>query len=235
VFPAPCVDDSDSLRVDKSEYLEGLLGVPNLWPMHMSERMWTEETFYGLIEVFHDLVARPRSRYLHDYMGCGWHYSDFAIDPARRLYRWRVNRLLGRSPLPLRLAEEGEDVGRLVVNADDARADLTALLLRTSEPTAAERVRHAIALYRERGASIENKRSAVIAMAGVLEERRKLLQQELLSKDEDALFQIANQFSIRHHHESQRADYGEMFLDWIFWWYAATVELTNQLIARSGK
>src|SRR5438105_2173980 len=33
VFPAPRVDDSDSLRVDKSEFLEGLLGVPNLWPM----------------------------------------------------------------------------------------------------------------------------------------------------------------------------------------------------------
>lgn len=28
-----------------------------------------------------------------------------------------------------------------------------------------------------------------------------------------------------------RGEYDEAFLDWIFWWYLATVELTNRLIA----
>jgi hypothetical protein len=71
-------------------------------------------------------------------------------------------------------------------------------------------------------------------LAGILEERRKLLKQHLFTKDEDALFQIANQFSIRHHNASQRANYDPAFLDWIFWWYAATVELTNQLLSQGG-
>ncbi len=28
--------------------------------------------------------------------------------------------------------------------------------------------------------------------------------------------------------------YDEAFLDWIFWWYLGTVELTNRLINRDG-
>ena len=29
------------------------------------------------------------------------------------------------------------------------------------------------------------------------------------------------------------ADYDPIFLDWIFWWYLATVELIDRLLARS--
>jgi len=79
--------------------------VADLWPLEATQGSWDEDTFYGLIEVFHDLVARPRGRTWHDYSGCGWHYSDFAIGVARNLYRWRINRLLSRSTTPLRLAE----------------------------------------------------------------------------------------------------------------------------------
>ncbi|MGW1616541.1 hypothetical protein ACWCQZ_45340 [Streptomyces sp. NPDC002285] len=41
-----------------------------------------------------------------------------------------------------------------------------------------------------------------------------------------ALFEIANRYDLR-----QRGDYGEPFLDWIFWWYLATVELANRITA----
>jgi hypothetical protein len=57
----------------------------------------------------------------------------------------------------------------------------------------------------------------------VLEERRQLIKAELGTPDEGALFQIANKFAIRHQRASQQADYDPAFLDWIFWWYLATV------------
>jgi hypothetical protein len=232
VFPSECVDERDFVAVNESDLLEERLGVPDLWPLERSEATWDADTFYGLIEVIHDVVARPRARRWHDYSNCGWHYSEFAVAPARELYRWRVNRLLDRTTIPLRLAADGEDVGRLVATTDDARSELVQRLLRTTEPTAADRVRHAIALYRSRGASDEDKRSAIVALAGVLEDRRAALKENLFRKDEDALFEIANRFSIRHHNESQKADYDPVFLDWIFWWYAATVELSERLLAR---
>ena len=47
-------------------------------------------------------------------------------------------------------------------------------------------------------ADAEYKRSAILTIAGVLEERRQLIKAELGSADEGALFQIANKFAIRH-------------------------------------
>jgi hypothetical protein len=81
---------------------------------------------------------------------------------------------------------------------------------------------------------VEERRSAVITLAGVLEERRNLLKAELLTKDETALFQIANQFAVRHQRADQRGDYDPAFLDWLFWWYLGTVQLTDQLLARQA-
>jgi nitrite reductase/ring-hydroxylating ferredoxin subunit len=73
----------------------------------------------------HDLVSRPLERWIHGYAGCGWHHSSFDIESGRVLYRWRVNKILARSDLGRRLAEEGDDVGRLVTVTDEARTELT--------------------------------------------------------------------------------------------------------------
>ena len=37
---------------------------------------------------------------------------------------------------------------------------------------------------------------------------------------------------MRHENQRQKADCNPAFLDWILWWYQATVELTNRLLAR---
>jgi hypothetical protein len=42
----------------------------------------------------------------------------------------------------------------------------------------------------------------------------------------------ANNFAIRHQRRGQQGDYDPVFLDWIFWLYLGTVELTNRLLAR---
>ncbi|CAM5710161.1 hypothetical protein KAURM247S_05479 [Kitasatospora aureofaciens] len=131
-----------------------------------------------------------------------------------------------------RLAHEGEDQGRLVAVTNDARADLVHRALTVADPDIQQRTAHAIALYRGRGAAIEAKRYAVIALAGILEERRDLIRAELGRPDDGALFQIANRFEIRHRDASQLEDYDPAFLDWIFCWYLATVELTTVLLQR---
>ncbi len=68
----------------------------------------------------------------------------------------------------------------------------------------------------------------------VLEERRSPLKAELQRRDEGALFQIANEFAVRHQRDGQRGDYDEAFRDWVFWWYLATIELTDRIIARDA-
>ncbi len=229
-FDKDCVDAP--AEVDPSALLEGEIGVANLWPLKADRLIEDRDLFCDVIEVLHDLVARPQARWLHSYSGCGWHYSAFSLETGRLLYRWRVNLLLDRSDLGLRLADEGEDAGRLVTVTDPVHIDLLAVMARRTDSSTSEVVAHAIALFRGRGAGEHDKRSAAVALAGVLEERRAFLKTELMSKDEGALFEIANRFAVRHRNDAQRADYDPAFLDWVFWWYLATVELIDRILAR---
>jgi hypothetical protein len=229
-FPRLCVDGSDQSALDPAVELERRLGIPGLWPLEPDG--WSDDTFYGLIEAYHDLVSRPRTRSYHDYANCGWHYSHYATTTGRELYRWRVNELLRSAGIGYQLADAGEDQGRLTEIFDDGRSRLAADAPRHAQPGTAARVQHAIALFRGRAATAEDKRSALIALAGILEERRSLIKAELTSADEGALFQIANKFAIRHRNDHQLADYDPVFLDWVFWWYLGTVELTSRIISR---
>lgn len=230
-FPKGCVDGNRGIH--PSERLEEILGRQVVWPVTSGRSDWDRDLFYDLVEVFHDLVARPRLRRFHDFSGCGWHWSEFTVEPARRTYRWQVNRLLDRISDDFRLADDGPDVGRLIAVTDDARTDLAHRAVARNDPGTGDQVRHAVELFRARGASREARRSAVVALFAVLEQRRDVLKAELLTKDEGALFQIANQFSIRHQRADQRTDYDDAYLDWLFWWCLATVELTDRLLARS--
>src|SRR5712691_517995 len=63
-FPRPCVDDQYASEPDPAAELEKRLGIAGLWPLAPDE--WDDSTFYGLIEVYHDLVSRPRERHYHD-------------------------------------------------------------------------------------------------------------------------------------------------------------------------
>jgi hypothetical protein len=234
-FGQKCVNEDDP-PPNASAVLENRLGADDIfgWPLEPNRAGWKLDDFCDLVEVLHDLVARPASRLDHHYSSCGWHYSNFAAGPGRRLYRWRINRLLDASALGLRLAESGEDQGRLVRVEPTGLDDLPEKALQAATQETVDRVQHAIALFRSRNATVEERRSAVIALAGLLEERRDLLKVELLTKDETALFQIANQFAVRHQRADQRSDYDSAYLDWLFWWYLGTVQLTDQLLARQA-
>jgi hypothetical protein len=237
-FAQPCVDEHTDERDgrDLNAELQQRLGIevayPTLWPLKPAA--WDTDTFYGLIEVFHDLVARPRSRWRHEFNECGPHFEDFDTDAGRRVYRALINRLLAENAVELRLADTGEDAGRLVHVVDEARADLIERVLDTPDPGVAGRVGHAVTLFRGRDATDHDKRSAVSTLYGILEERRTLIRTEIGKKDDGALFSVANAFAIRHQGRGQQSDYDPAFLDWIIWWYLATIELTDRLLARQG-
>jgi hypothetical protein len=228
-IPKHCPDDPSS-GLNPDEILADRLGRVGLWPLKPGD--WDDDTFFDLIEVFHDLAWRPRRRWWHNWNNCGWHVFEHDRRSGQRVYRWQVNDLLAHSEIPYRLADAGEDVGRLVAVTDDARDELAATIELRTDPATGDRVRHALAQFRSRAATEHDKRSANITLAGVLEERRNLLKAELLSKDEAALFEIANRFAIRHQNEQQKRDYDAVFLDWVFWLYLATIELTDRLLAR---
>lgn len=208
-------------------------GLATTWPPKLSnDTAEAEYDFYTLIEVLHDLVDRPRTRQWHDF-DQHYTYSNFNEHTGQAVYRWKVNGLLAAHEIDYQLASEGEDTGLLVATTRDPRADLERLARHNVPDGNSNSIDHAIALYRRRGASTDDKRSACVALAGVLESRRGLLKEHLSKQDEGALFEIANKYRIRHHRADQHGDYAPQFLDWIFWNYLATVELSNRLMTRS--
>lgn len=229
-FGTDCVDSERGNA--PSLLLERWLHQENLWPLDANRLAEDEDLLYSVIEFLHDQVARPRSPgSYHSFGDCGWHRSSFDVDTGRGVYRWRVNKLLARGVSGLRLANEGEDIGRLVATTDEGRADLIQSVAERRGSTADDQVRHALTLFRNRAADRHQKRSAIAALGLVLEERRRnSLEDALSSKDRNELFRIANGFNIRHQGIDQKSEYDDYYLDWVFWLFLATIELTNRIV-----
>ena len=206
--------------------LEQRVNKAHLWEGRIGE--WSEDDLCDFTEVFFDLVARPAKEVFHSYMGCGWHPTSFSTASGQSIYLWRVNSIYDSSHIGLRLADSGEDRGRMVHTQSAEMESLIAETTTTSS-SASEEIVHAVALFRRRNATLPEKRSAVVSLAGILESRRSLIRSTQLSVAEDSLFNIANRFGLRHRRADQMTDYNEAFLDWIFYWYLATVNLTERL------
>jgi hypothetical protein len=233
LVPSACVDGLDNFDRAKAmtTALTDRAGIPVTWPLEVGLEHASDDEFFTYVELMHDCVARPRVRSFHDF-GRDFHYSDFAIAPGQALYRWRVNALLSRTTLDLRLAEEGDDLGSLVHATELSRADLVTRVLSAIDVPAEEPVARAIAKFRARGASRLDKKEACRSLAHELEPIRDSIQDNLLLGDEKLLFESANKFAIRHNKADQHDDYADEYLDWLFWVYLSTLELMRRLASR---
>lgn len=230
LVPSACVDGltEQERNDDLSRRLSEEANVTIVWPPGPPEDGWPEDHFFTLVELLHDMVARPRRRHFHDYGG-DWHSSDFATQPGQLLYRRKVNGLFGLSSIHLEIAGEGTDRGFLVLAPRDGRDTLVKRTIERAGTGDADPVTRAVLQFRDRTADRIQKRGACVLLANELESERDRVKQHLLSRDEGMLFQIANQFAIRHHRADQHPDYDDAYLDWIFWTYLATVELMRVL------
>ncbi|WP_299952614.1 hypothetical protein [uncultured Modestobacter sp.] len=240
-FGSQCSDarDDDPAREGQRRLTTALQCDAPLWPLGLYgkatgiESDWDEDLFFDVVEALHDHVARPRRRYWHDHHR-EFDYGDYSRRSGQAVYRWRVNELFSRSQVELHLAEHGSDTGFLVQITGDSRDELFDRALTGPDIVDQDSVAHAVTLYRSRGATREDKRSAVLALARTLEHRRELVRTALGRKDEGALFQIANEFDLRHHNTARRGNYDEVFLDWVFWCYLSTVDLTSRLLNQAA-
>lgn len=224
-----CVDDCDAELSSIPEQLGERVGKRDLWEVPTPG--WSVDDLCDVIEVLHDLVARPTREWFHDFGGCGWHPARSSIPSGRRVFSFFVNEILDASVLNLRLAETGEDSGCVVrTGPDEMRTLVDEVLMVRNKPF--DEVAHAIAMFRERGASRNDQRLAIVALARVLEGRRPFIKSKLHGKDEGAIFNLANNYDLRHNDGKQAVAYGDEFLGWIFYYYLATIQLTNDLLAR---
>lgn len=230
-LPRWCPDDQTDYE-DVTRRLRRATKLGINWPLGTV----AESTIFTLIEYFHDQAQRPRVvERIHDYAGCGPHFGRHNRESGGVVYRWRMNELLAAHDAGYRLGSTGEEKGRLIRTFQSPIGEVADRQIQQRQVSAEDEVAHAIREFRKRDAGLPEKRSAIRALSHALEPRRKEIAARLSRKDEGDLFQIVNSFTIRHNKDTDRDDYGDEFLDWIFWTHLATVDLLDQLDARDEK
>lgn len=97
-------------------------------------------------------------------------------------------------------------------------------------------IKKAIKQWKNRNQNLDEKKQAIINLANVFEFLKKegSLKEVLNSNDSSDLFNIANNFSIRHHNKLQKSDYDiEIWYDWIIQFYLTTCITTLKLINKN--
>lgn len=206
------------------------LGTRGLWPITEKYKSYSESSAFDVIELLHDLVSKPVSGYFHDYCNCGWHYNVFDRATGREEMRAAVNDFLGLYGNGFELLQSG----MVVPSLSPQLSILVSNELPEFDSANVENpVQHAIAVFRKREASNEDRRSAVVELAGVLEFLRRRMPGIIHTKDERAMFSLANEFNLRHQNENQHRDYDPVWLNWDFYLFLSTIHVLVRLLIKA--
>lgn len=231
-----CVDNGDvpgTLGGDIEAQMFRRLRKPNLWPIKEKCTNYSEEDIFDVIEFLYDHVSKPLEGYYHDYSGCGWHYSKFDREAGRSEYLSEINDILQDYGDGYELSIEGEVLARVETGMERL---LEATLPTDDDDNVERRVNNAVLKFRRYRSSVEDRRDAIRDLADVLEYLRPQLKQVLSKQDENDLFNIANNFGIRHHNPDQKTDYDKpIWYSWMFYYYLATIHAAIRLIEKTGR
>jgi len=191
---------------------------------------YSEEDFFDVVEFLFDHCSKPIDGYFHSYSGCGMHWHDFDRELGRAAFRERVNQILASYQDGYELSPDGE----VLVLTNGGLSGLFDATVPTEEKENIEaRIAAAVSKFRRSRGSLDERRDAVRDLADVLEYLRPQLKQVLNTKDEKALFDIANNFGIRHHNKGQQVDYDKsIWFSWMFYYYLATIHTATRLIKK---
>ena len=203
---------------------------PDLYPIESKCLEYTEEDLFDVVELLYDLVSKPVEGYYHQYCGCGWHYSTFDQKNGRIEFQTAINELLYDYKEGYELSGDGE----ILASVEHGFEKLTYTQLPEYDHDNIEkRVNAAILKFRRYRSSQEDRRDSIRDLADVLEFLRPKIKKVLTSKDEDDLFNIINNFGIRHHRENQKINYDKsIWYSWMFYYYLATIHAALRLIKK---
>ncbi|MBI5650802.1 MAG: hypothetical protein HZC40_10235 [Chloroflexi bacterium] len=235
-FGYNCVDAGDVpglLGGDVESELFRILRKSDLWPIPNKCLEYTEDDLFDIIEFLYDNVSKPVDGFYHNFSNCGWHYQTFNEGLGRQEFITDVNLLLRDYQDGYELSADGE----ILVMAEQGLENLLQANVPLHDPENVDkRINNAVLKYRRYRSSFEDRRDAIRDLADVLEFLRPKLKLVITRSDEGDLFNIANNFGVRHHNDSQKTDYDKaIWYSWIFYYYLATIHATIRLIQKYEK
>jgi len=228
-----CVDRGDvkgELGIDINSMI--FLGIKKngLWPLRTKFEDYTEDDLFDMIEFMHDHCSKPISGYYHQYSNCGHHYDIFNDNEGQKHYRDTINYILRDFKEGFEISEAGEILELPYNNiAPLLQADIPS----SDSENITKKIDLAVLKFRRHKSTLDDRRDALRELADVLEYLKPDIKKVLASKDESDLFNIANNFGIRHHNVKQKVDYDKaIWYSWIFYYYLATIHAALRLIAK---
>ena len=228
-----CIDSGDvpgRLGSDVGARMLFSLNKEGLWPLHERIDEYTEDDLFDVIEFVFDHISKPLQGQMHSWNGCGMHWETFDQVEGQAEYWSMLNQLLSKYGDGYELTSAGEVLAR----APDGVAPLLDAPVPSDDPNVNKRVASAVSKFRRRHATPDDRRDAVRDLADVLEYLRPQLSSVMTKKDDGDLFNIANNFGVRHHRAGQQTDYDQaIWLSWMFYFYLATIHAGIRFIDKS--
>jgi hypothetical protein len=226
-----CVDEGEIAGKIRDPGLDMFvkLRTDNLWPLEEKYQSYNEDNLFDVVEYLYTCVSKPIKGVYHDFSGCGMHWETFNQAEGQLVYVRRANEVISLYCEPFELSGSGE----VLRAADNGFQPMFEAEAPTTDENVGSRIASAVLRYRRHGSSIEERRLAVRDLADVLEYLKPEMKDILDGKDESDLFNIANNFGIRHHNVKQKVGYdAALWLSWMFYFYLATIHVVLRKIER---
>lgn len=225
-----CVDSGYTPGVIINPELDITLKVrkENIWPIEEHLNNYSEDDLFDIIEYLFLNVSKPIDGTYHSWSNCGTHWHSFNKQEGEVHFREKINELLALYKKPFEFSEKGEvlqkpESGFTLIHKADAPTQNTDIKTKLEV---------AKANYLKHGATLEDRKVAVRQLADILEFLRPQVKEIMGNEDESALFNIANNFSVRHFNKQQKSDYDPEWLSWIFYLYLSTIHLILRKIQK---
>lgn len=192
-------------------YTSNVYSLVNNLPQALSpSRSGNLYLFFDFLEILHELAADPRMTKTKR--------LTYSRKDGQRLFREAINPDLALYEAPHQMLSNGQIVeisNKPVIEL--AEQALHVIDIDGIPDSVARPVNNAVTNYIKRGATVDEKKTAVRELADALESIRPSIKTHLLSADEGELFKVANQFAIRHNDSKQKSDYNKsIWYDWMF-------------------
>ena len=186
-------------------------------------------SLFDLIEFLADRVAKikPNVRYPNDdYVPT---QSEISVDEGREEWCAEINQHLTRLDPPYRL----NVLCQIESLPPEGLQDLVDNCANPSQGDGMnDTIKHACRMFLKHNSTREDKRMSLTALVGILEQVREDVKKCIQHDDEQNLFNIANNYSIRHNNIKQKTDYGDEYFHWVFYYFLATIDLVGKLKLR---
>ena len=199
----------------------------NLWPIAERSSEYSEDDFFDVMEFLFQHVSQPIDGQYHSYADCGTHWDTFNQKEGQEHYRRRINEILQHYERRFELSSDGEILHRPEAGFEPIfDADVP-----SEDGKVVSRIDAAVLTYRRHGSTVDERRQAVRDLADVLEYLRPKVKALLTENDEKDLFNLANNFGVRHHNDKQKTRYNAaLWLSWMFYFYLSTIHVVLRRI-----